>query len=363
MTQRGRFADEVLHLWRRHARTFWIVHSIWALATGAVVVVLAHERYAIVPFVVGFLALTWASTLFFSRPLQSQPESDAKRSQTQRLGRGFVSYATRVLYQETLFFLLPFYAYSAVWPSWNLAFMLFLIALAILACLDLVFDRWLQRSPIFGLVFFASVAFAALNLLLPLLAGLPPRLAMPAAGGLAIASAVPLAMRASGDHRKARVRLVAAIGVMLATGALARPLVPPVPLRLERAVFADSVDPETLTPSSPLGPETVPHGSADRLAIVAHVFAPSSLDVRVALEWTRDGEAIRTSREVAITAHEGGFRVWDAYATEKGPLPAGRYRVVLRTAHGQQFGAAAIQVRAAPVGARGSRDASHARPD
>ena len=37
-------------LWRRHRRAFWILHSLWALAFGVVVLWLAHERYGFQDF-------------------------------------------------------------------------------------------------------------------------------------------------------------------------------------------------------------------------------------------------------------------------------------------------------------------------
>ena len=95
----------VLH--HRYSRAFWAVHSGWALFTGGLVLVLAHNRYGFLPWVVLFLTLTWASTLFFSR---FAVRRDSARL---RFAQGFVSYLTRVMYQETLFFLLPFYLIQA----------------------------------------------------------------------------------------------------------------------------------------------------------------------------------------------------------------------------------------------------------
>lgn len=56
---------------RARAARFWArhrtLHSVWALATGLVVILFARERYGFGPWVVLFLVLTWASTLFFGR--------------------------------------------------------------------------------------------------------------------------------------------------------------------------------------------------------------------------------------------------------------------------------------------------------
>src|SRR5436305_12378341 len=85
----------------KYARLLWALHSAWALASGIVVLILAHNRYGFVRWVVLFLALTWGSTLFVSRVAAS--------TKLLRFAHGLASYLTRVMYQETLFFLLPFY--------------------------------------------------------------------------------------------------------------------------------------------------------------------------------------------------------------------------------------------------------------
>jgi hypothetical protein len=51
-----------------------------------------------------------------------------------------------------------------------------------------------------------------------------------------------------------------------------------------------------------------------------------------------------TERELEITPHEAGFKVWDAFSPSGGPLVAGRYRIILRTTGGQLMGRAALRV-------------------
>ena len=98
--------------WVAHRTLFWTLHSFWALATGIAVIVLARERYGFVPWVVLFLVLTWVSTMFFGREMEEGPDDDPDA--TPGFGVEATSYATRTMYQETMFFLIPFYAYSTV---------------------------------------------------------------------------------------------------------------------------------------------------------------------------------------------------------------------------------------------------------
>lgn len=336
------FRERSAAFWGQHRTLFWMLHSVWALATGVVVIVLARERYAFVPWVVAFLALTWLSTLFFGR--------SARDEWTPSLGTEVTSYITRSLYQETLFFLLPFYAYSTVLASPNVLFLGLLGGLAILSCLDLIFDRWLRTRPVFALVFFATVAFAAINLLLPILAGLSPRLATPVAAALAVGTSVPLAFRGGNpgastqSTRWSRLRMGVAGAAILAVALVVPSLVPPVPLRMQDVRFASDIHRESLAPADSLGDSVPLSALSGRVVVLAEVFAPGVVPTRVQFEWRRDGQVVRTGRVVDIVAHENAFRVWDALTDDPTPLEPGLYEVILRTAAGRWFGRAQLRI-------------------
>ena len=121
-------------------------------------------------------------------------------------------------------------------------------------------------------------------------------------------------------------------------------LIPPVPLRLEHATFASRIDPDGLEPADTLTDDVSSAATGGSLFVLVEVFAPSALPANVRLEWWRDGELLRLSREVDITAHAAGFRVWDAWQPASGSIPPGRYRVVLRTSGRRVFGVAKLTV-------------------
>jgi len=348
---RSSLLGRIRRFWARHRTLFWTLHTAWALATGLAVAIFARERYELVLWVVVFLALTWASTLFFGRgavEAARRERDEAKRaSGPPGLVHEVTSYLTRIMYQETLFFLLPFYAYSTVVRSPNVGFILLLAILAILSCIDLLFDRWLRMHAAFALAFFTVVAFAALNLLLPLLFGLGPHRATPYAALLAVGGTLPLTLRIAPRTARQRIALaVVVVGVLVA--AIGFPaLVPPVPIRLEAATFAPDIDSRTLdiTDTLPARATTAQAGSS--LVVLLEVFAPSNVPATVRLEWLRDGETLRTSREIEILAHASGFRVWDRWRAPSGQVPPGHYRVVLRAEGDRLFGVASERVVAA----------------
>ncbi len=334
-TLRSRIRD----LWARHRTLFWWLHSVWALATGIAVLVLARERYGFIPWVVAFLGITWASTLVLNR-ITSGSDPDALPGVGAEVG----SWLTRGMFQETLFFLLPFYAYSTVIGSWNVVLPAALAVLALFSCADVVFDRWLRTRPIFGMLFFASVSFSALNLLLPMTLGLDPNWATPVSGLLAVVVSAPIAGQGTGMKTRREVAFAAAgaaavIGVTL----FAPVLVPPVPLRLDTATFASDIEREGLVLADSLGASTSQASVGGRMVMLAQVFAPASVPATVRIEWRRNGERVRLTREIEILAHGEGFRVWDAWIDEDGLIDPGIWEARLTTA-GRLFGVASIEV-------------------
>lgn len=331
--------EKVGRTWVRHRTLLWTLHSVWALATGIVVVVFARERYHLVLWVVLFLALAWAATLYFGRAAlvaAAGPPGGLHE---------VASYLTRHLYQETLFFLLPFYAYSTVIGSPNVLFLVLLGGLAVLSCVDLLFDHWLRAWPMFALMFFAVVAFATINLLLPLVLGVGPRFAALAAALLAVGGAVPLALRtAKTGGRRTKFQLGAAAVVLVAVAGGLPGLIPPVPLRMQGATFASGIDSRTLTLADTLRADVSAAELGGSLFVLVEVFAPSALPTHVRLEWWRGGELFRLSREVDIIAHAGGFRVWDGWHASAGSIAPGRYRVVLRTSGRRVFGVTRLTI-------------------
>ena len=330
-------------LHRRYSRLFWTFHSVWALLSGGIVLVLSHNRYGYLPWVVLFLALTWASTLFFSRFAIG---SGSRRAQ---LAKGVVSYVTRIMYQETLFFLLPFYFNSTTFPSWNCFYVIALGALAVLSCFDLVFDRLLRSSRAFSLAFFGIVTYSALQFFLPLLFHVRVHNGAYLAAAVSFFAAVPLAFSGR-DLREGKrwAAIVVALAVIIGVLKVARVVVPPVPLRLWDLHFGPDLDLRTVRMSREF-PATVHQGDLDngRLYVIAVVFSPGKLPVDVQLHFFRDGHLLRVSRVVELIAHDRGFRVYDVLRARSGAgFTPGKYEVEVWTGEGQLVGRRSVRVLA-----------------
>jgi hypothetical protein len=329
---------ESLH--RRYSRAFWVGHSIWALFTGIAVLVLAHNRYGYLPWVIVFLTLTWMSTLFFSQVAL------LASSRAARLARGFVSYLTRIMYQETLFFLLPFYFFSTTFPSWNSAYVICLAGLAAFSCVDIPFDRMLRTSRPFALGFFGIVTFSALKFFLPLVLALQIHQGTYLAALVSLLAAIPLAypwreLRQPGTL--ARAALAVVVGLVIVR--LILPAIPPVPLRLSKVRFAAALDPRTI--EAPFEyTTTIPRSvlAGGRLYAIVSVFAPSRVPATITLRFLRHGRVLRTSRTVNLVAHSRGFRVWDTMRPGSEGFVPGPYTLEVWTGEGQLVGRATIEV-------------------
>jgi hypothetical protein len=317
-------------LYDRYGPIFWTLHSIWALLSGIAVLVLAHNRYGYIRWVVLFLGLTWASTLFFSR------FSSLGGIASSRFAQEFVSYLTRIMYQGTLFFLLPFYFYSTTFPSWNSLYVLLLAGLAVFSTFDIPFDRALRRSRAFALGFFLIVTFSALIFFFPLFLRVRTHQGLYLAAFLSFLAALPLAgSRQPREGRKLLAALVI-LAILLGLVRLARPLIPPVPLRLAKLRFTTQLDPRTLRTGQEFAREIPAQAlNAPNLYAVATVFSPVPLPTSLVLRWRQGGRILRTTRALEVMAHARGFRLWDALNVRRTPLSPGAYDLEIWTAEGQ----------------------------
>jgi len=323
----------------RYARLFWALHSAWALISGIAVLVLAHNRYGFLRWVVLFIALTWGSTLFFSRL------AIGESSRAMRFAQSVVSYLTRVMYQETLFFLIPFYFYSATFPSWNFLYVIALAAFAVLSCFDMLFDRLLREHRWFSTGFFAFVSFSALQFFLPLLLRTRIDNSEYLAAAISFIAALALARRLNDLREKRRLIVIAVAFAAVMIGIpLFRPFLPPVPLRLTRLRVSGTLNPRTLNAPVDFDSE-IPAAQLrrGRIYAVATVFSPQRIPARLQMRFIQSGKVLRSSRTLDLTARPGGFRIWDSVKLPE-PATSDTYRIEVWSS-GQLLGKRTVTVK------------------
>ena len=290
----------------RHAALFWWVHSAYVLALGAGIMWLGARNYAWLRYSAFYLLAIWALSLFLANIVQSRAGAWWQRT------RFLVNYVNKNLYQQLLFFILPIYAASTTWRSRNIVFLAVLAASAVLSTLDIVYDRVLSARRVLSAWFFAFNAFAVVTVALPVTFGTSARLSARAGALAAVLGFATLAWRL---WRLGRPLAWAggAAGALLvfAVADVARPIVPPAPLRLTATVFGSEMDRPTLRITRPLA--SLPGGTIGRVYAVTALRAPLGLRDRVELRWYRDAVLASASAAHAVSGgRREGFRLWSA---------------------------------------------------
>lgn len=324
----------------RHQDKLWWFHSSYSLLLGIGVMWLGAKHFAYLRLAVFHIAFIWASSLFL--PLLARvrrlPEKWRRRL------RLLINYFQRNFYQQLLFFILPVYYQSATWGAGNMLFVILLAVSALLATMDIVYDRHLSLNGWLLAVFFAFNLFACINVMLPVIWNFRNSFALRLSALLALAGFTSFAFTLPGAKGRQRWRLVLAAALLLAALSEAgRALVPPAPLRLVESGFAASWDPRELQLVGTL--RELPVGAARKIVALTAIRAPLGLKDRVGQRWYLDDRLVYASPYVRFSGgRRQGFRLW-AFHTLAGVKRGSRLRVDVRTEAGQLIGRARIRAK------------------
>lgn len=320
----------------RHQGVFWTLHSLWALGWGVAFVIVGKERPALLRWGLVAIGAVWGSSLALPALLSAGWLAAERREPARRL----VLWAQKWLLQGLAFFLLPLYHRSAVYTPGQTAFMALLAAAALAATIDVVYDDVVApRRPLHGTLL-AFIAFATVNVTLPMVWRTGGLWSLGASGLLATAVFVSFVAASGRSRTLGRSSLVGALFLALVT--LGRPAVPPAPLRLVSARIGRSLAPNGLDVVSSF--PSLPAGRGGPLVAVAAIFAPAGLDEGVRHVWSLDGKTLFRSRVIRITGgRRAGFRSRSGIAV--GRLgPGQRLRLDVETTHGQLVGRTELEV-------------------
>jgi hypothetical protein len=272
-------------------------------------------------------------------------------------------YATQMIHQESLFFVLPFFFITTTWNSGQALFSGLLAVAALVSIIDPLYYKWLAQRRWIYLAYHSLTLFAVLLTALPIILKLTTlqsyQLALVAAGVLSLPSL-------AGIIRVQRWwRGLLLLGLTLALGAggwLARVWVPPATLWLTEAALSTSFDQHARTPGMRLQQIDVPLLRDQGLFAYTAISAPRGLNERIYHVWRHDGREVE---RIALDIHGGreqGYRAW----THKQNFPidaAGRWQVQVLTEAGQMIGVLRFRVlESAAAPAAGVADETEAPP-
>ncbi|MCR6652627.1 MAG: DUF5924 family protein [Cellvibrionaceae bacterium] len=102
-----------------------------------------------------------------------------------------VSFATQMVHQESLFFVIPFFAITTAWNTGQMVFTSALAVFALVSILDPIYFHWLAARRWLYFIFHGVTSFAVLLTALPILFHLPTPKAYLLSLGAAIALSLP----------------------------------------------------------------------------------------------------------------------------------------------------------------------------
>jgi hypothetical protein len=251
-------------------------------------------------------------------------------------------YATQMIHQESLFFVLPFFFITTSWNSGQLVFTGLLGAAALVSITDPLYYKWLAPRRWLFLALHTLTLFAALLTALPIILHLTTSQSFKLALGIAMLLSFP-SLASIFPIRSLRSAL-AVLSITLAiggTGWLLRSWVPPATLWLtEDAISTELQD---RTPGD--GLEEISASQVRSTGVYAYtaINAPRGLDERIYHVWQFNGKEVD---RIALDIHGGrkeGYRAW----SRKQNFPAnplGRWQVRVLTEDGQVIGVLRFKV-------------------
>ncbi len=345
--RRGPIARTRQWLRAHHGKLFWL-HSAYALSLGVWVSVsaakgLSYARYLVL-LLLGAWLLVFVIFRFFGAGRDQRLDSTGRK-----LSFLALNYVLRNAYQAVLFFLLPFYWKSTVLDGPTLGFSVLLTVWAVLATLDVVFDKLLMRWRTVGAIFYALILFGAVNLAVPVLwpAGgvLTGQLI---AGGLTVLGFwtmhVPFRVLKRARFALLLVALIAGgVGLSYAV----RRSIPPVPMY----ALDGAVGPRLLPDDPPALAVEVRRVHASELRDlygVSRVFSLGAQPHDLRLIWYHEGVAVTGLDGLSTTVTPSGpneVRLVSHLPPDALPRdPVGRWHLDVETTDGQLVGRTRFEV-------------------
>ncbi|MBM7062576.1 DUF2914 domain-containing protein [Pseudomonas sp. UL073] len=261
-------------------------------------------------------------------------------------------YATQMIHQESLFFVLPFFFITTTWNSGQALFTGLLIAGGLVSIIDPLYFKVLAPRRWLYMALHTLTLFAVVLTALPIILHLTTAESYKLALGIAVLLSFP-SLLASFPVQRWWYGL-ALIGLTLALGAagwLLRSWIPPATLWLTEVAVTTQFDNQNRAPGKSLSEVSAAQLRSQGLYAYTAINAPRGLDERIYHEWQRNGGEVE---RIPLDIHGGrkaGYRAW----THKQNFPAevvGNWQVRVITENDQLIGVLRFKVVDGPVGAQ-----------
>jgi hypothetical protein len=253
-------------------------------------------------------------------------------------------FASQMVHQQSLFFVLPFFALTTAWDSGQLVFTGLLGVCALISILDPLYYNWLAPRRWLFLSFHCLTLFAVLLTALPII--LHQTTAQSYQWALLASVLLSFPSLLGTLKIKHWWRWLALPGLSLAllgAGWLARPWVPPATLWLSEVVVSHQMNVGKRAPGQASEELSSAQLKAQGLYAYTAINAPRGLTERIYHVWRHNGKEIE---RIALDINGGrkqGYRAW----THKSKFPAdpsGKWRIDVLTDGGQMLGVLRFRV-------------------
>ena len=264
------------------------------------------------------------------------------RTFNREIPQPLLRYATQMIHQETLFFVLPFFFITTTWNSGQLVFTGLLGAAGLISIIDPLYYKWLAPRRWLFLALHTLTLFAALLTALPIILHLTTAQSFKLA--LIAAMALSFPSLASSFPINTWRRGVALVLVTLSVGAggwLLRSWVPPATLWMTEVAVSTEV--LNRQPGDSLDEIAASRIRSSGLYAYTAIIAPRGLNERIYHVWQKDGKEVD---RIALDIHGGrkeGYRAW-THKQNFPPNPVGKWQVRVLTEDGQVIGVLRFKV-------------------
>ncbi|WP_434559786.1 DUF5924 family protein [Pseudomonas sp. Z4-20] len=251
-------------------------------------------------------------------------------------------YATQMIHQESLFFVLPFFFITTTWNSSQLLFTGLLAAAALVSIIDPLYYKWLAPRRWAFLALHTLTLFAALLTALPVILHLTTDQSFKLALGIAMLLSFPslASIFPIRTVRNALAILCITLGIG-AAGWVLRSWVPPATLWMTEVAISTQL--EDRTPGASLKEVSATQIRSNGLYAYTAINAPRGLDERIYHVWQFNGKEVD---RIALDIHGGrkeGYRAWTHKQNFPGD-PTGKWQVRVLTENGQLIGVLRFKV-------------------
>ncbi|WP_145138711.1 DUF5924 family protein [Pseudomonas duriflava] len=257
---------------------------------------------------------------------------------------GLLRYATQMIHQESLFFVLPFFFITTTWNSGQVVFTGLLATMALISITDPLYYKALTARRWVFLGYHTLTLFAVLLTALPIILHLTTPESYKLALGVAVLLSFPSIAVALSIKRGWQWPMVLALTLAIGGfGWIMRAWVPPATLWLTDVAITSQFDNQAREPGKSLKEISEAQLRSQGLYAYTAINAPRGLSERIYHVWRHDGREVDRIPLNISGGREAGYRAW----THKRNFPGqveGRWQVQVVTEAGQLIGTLRFKV-------------------